>query len=230
MYNLSLSVTGQAKREPTIMSLDVVLYAEDVDAKNSIKILADRYNLLLKSIASLIEGKCSVSKGTVTTRAQYKTVKKTEGKSIVDSREFSHYYSSQSISVKDMEIDKDLLILLLNEAYSSEGVSSCNFYFSLRANELYALKEEAIKNAYNEAIRKAEMFSKLSGNEGKYSLSDVSMAFTPSRGSVSKSYCDDKAYFGSSVKDTGLVLLRENIGIKDVSTSESMSFVFNIGD
>jgi len=235
MFDLSLSVVGNAKRMPTVMVLSVVLFSTNIDAKESIKILSERYNSLLTSVKGII-GECgNIKKGVISTSARYKNVeKKNSNGTKVSTSEFSHYYSTQSMVISDMDINIDTLILLMNEAYSSEGVSSCDFSFSLKEDEMYALREEAIRKAFEEATHKAELFSIMNKSAGKFKLKDVNMnSSVSSRNAKMKAGIDSSVFdnldFGA-VENTGLVLLRDNIDVKEVSVSQTISFTFEIGE
>ena len=246
MFDLSLSVVGNAKRMPTVMVLSVVLFSMNIDAKESIKILSERYNSLLTSVKGII-GECgNIKKGVISTSARYKNIeKKNSNGTKVSTSEFSHYYSKlqsaklicgcmQSMVISDMDINIDTLILLINEAYSNEGVSSCDFSFSLKEDEMYALREVAIRKAFDEAVHKAELFSIMNKSAGKFKLKDVNMnSSVSSRNSKMKAGIDGSVFdnldFGA-VENTGLVFLRDNIDVREVSVSQTISFTFEIGE
>lgn len=230
--NVSVTEVGKAFMKPTRMRLNCSFSVKDKKALESIVQLAKRVSLFSDVSENYLKGRdFSIEKGKVITLKEYKLSETTKGvvnKVKEQERVFSHYSSSQKVTV-ECDIDIDILLNILNYLVKDETVVSYNFDFYLLDNEEEHICGLAIQDAIRKGYKVAESVAFVDKKEN-VCLESVSVGSKKALDNVYHEDCE-LSKFGVKGKNNtknDLVVLKDNIEVKDIYSRVSVNMIFSV--
>lgn len=208
-------------KKPTLMSLVVTMVGKADKADDSLYNLAVNFAGLKSSLEGVLNGRGVLKSSSIKTSSKYVYVKE-EGvqKSVLD-----HFESVQTLSIQYISLDKDLLVSLLSEVYSQEGVVNSNFFFSVPDTVEKLMKKEAISFAWSDMVERSEYIKTL-GGYNSFSVEEISFGDSEDYGFRSADRVTGirkSSMFAETEKP--LALVKENIQVDDIEVSESINFL-----
>ena len=218
---MRIKTTGTSMKKPTLMSLVVTMVGKADKADDSLYNLAVNFAGLKSSLEGVLNGRGVLKSSSIKTSSKYVYVKE-EGvqKSVLD-----HFESVQTLSIQYISLDKDLLVRLLSEVYSQEGVVTSNFFFSVPDTVEKLMKKEAISFAWSDMVERSEYIKTL-GGYNSFSVEEISFGDSEDYGFRSADRVTGirkSSMFAETEKP--LALVKENIQVDDIEVSESINFL-----
>lgn len=218
---MRIKTTGTSMKKPTLMSLVVTMVGKADKADDSLYNLAVNFAGLKSSLEGVLNGRGVLKSSSIKTSSKYVYVKE-EGvqKSVLD-----HFESVQTLSIQYISLDKDLLVSLLSEVYSQEGVVTSNFFFSVLDTVEKLMKKEAISFAWSDMVERSEYIKTL-GGYNSFSVEEISFGDSEDYGFRSADRVTGirkSSMFAETEKP--LALVKENIQVDDIEVSESINFL-----
>ena len=218
---MRIKTTGTSMKKPTLMSLVVTVVGKADKADDSLYNLAVNFAGLKSSLEGVLNGRGVLKSSSIKTSSKYVYVKE-EGvqKSVLD-----HFESVQTLSIQYISLDKDLLVRLLSEVYSQEGVVTSNFFFSVPDTVEKLMKKEAISFAWSDMVERSEYIKTL-GGYNSFSVEEISFGDSEDYGFRSADRVTGirkSSMFAETEKP--LALVKENIQVDDIEVSESINFL-----
>lgn len=218
---MRIKTTGTSMKKPTLMSLVVTMVGKADKADDSLYNLAVNFAGLKSSLEGVLNGRGVLKSSSIKTSSKYVYVKE-EGvqKSVLD-----HFESVQTLSIQYISLDKDLLVSLLSEVYSQEGVVTSNFFFSVPDTVEKLMKKEAISFAWSDMVERSEYIKTL-GGYNSFSVEEISFGDSEDYGFRSADRVTGirkSSMFAETEKP--LALVKENIQVDDIEVSESINFL-----
>ena len=218
---MRIKTTGTSMKKPTLMSLVVTMVGKADKADDSLYNLAVNFAGLKSSLEGVLNGRGVLKSSSIKTSSKYVYVKE-EGvqKSVLD-----HFESVQTLSIQYISLDKDLLVRLLSEVYSQEGVVTSNFFFSVPDTVEKLMKKEAISFAWSDMVERSEYIKTL-GGYNSFSVEEISFGDSEDYGFRSADRVTGirkSSMFAENEKP--LALVKENIQVDDIEVSESINFL-----
>ena len=218
---MRIKTTGTSMKKPTLMSLVVTVVGKADKADDSLYNLAVNFAGLKSSLEGVLNGRGVLKSSSIKTSSKYVYVKE-EGvqKSVLD-----HFESVQTLSIQYISLDKDLLVRLLSEVYSQEGVVTSNFFFSVPDTVEKLMKKESISFAWSDMVERSEYIKTL-GGYNSFSVEEISFGDSEDYGFRSADRVTGirkSSMFAETEKP--LALVKENIQVDDIEVSESINFL-----
>ena len=214
---MRIKTTGTSMKKPTLMSLVVTMVGKADKADDSLYNLAVNFAGLKSSLEGVLNGRGVLKSSSIKTSSKYVYVKE---KSVLD-----HFESVQTLSIQYISLDKDLLVRLLSEVYSQEGVVTSNFFFSVPDTVEKLMKKEAISFAWSDMVERSEYIKTL-GGYNSFSVEEISFGDSEDYGFRSADRVTGirkSSMFAENEKP--LALVKENIQVDDIEVSESINFL-----